>query len=116
MSEIKTPDRDLPYTSRGESIQGVIRKAKFQQAPFALSAATKVLRFKGEMQAGEIDLRGAIGFILGTDTALTAWHDSATTKTWSVGGTGTSVVELVDPSASTISINGTDSSVEVGGF
>jgi hypothetical protein len=112
---VTAPDNELPNDGRS-SIQSVIRKKKFQQVPFALSAATKVLRFKGTPLGGEIDLRGAVGPIIRTVSGnLTVWYDSDTTKTWTIDG-GVENYFMVDPSASTLTISGTDTAIEVGGF
>jgi hypothetical protein len=98
------------------SLQTAVRKKQYQQAPFALSATSKVLRLRGTVAGGEIDLTGALGAIVQTVSGnLTAWFDSDTTKTWTIlGGTRSTIV--MDPTASTITISGTDTAIEVGGF
>ena len=112
---LKAPDNELANDGTS-SLQTALRKKKLQQAPFALSAASKVLRFRGTVQGGEIDLTGALGAIVRTSSgSLTAWYDSDTTKTWTIDG-GSEISFVADPLADTVTINGTDTAIEVGGF
>ncbi|MEA5113022.1 MAG: hypothetical protein VB050_03260 [Geobacteraceae bacterium] len=115
IAAVTAPDNELPNDGRS-TMQTAIRKKKFQQVPFALSAASKVFRFKGTPQAGEIDLRGAIGAIIRTTSGnLSCWYDADTTLTWTLDG-GVEHEIVADPDASTITCNGTDTAIQAGGF
>lgn len=85
-------------------------------APFALSSATKVLRLKGDLGAGELDCRTVrVLTVTPSTTALTRHFDSDTTKTRTLAA-GAANIFGVPPYASTCTISGTDAAIEIEGM
>lgn len=116
VSVVNSDARMLRRDGFNNLIDSAVRNKAYQQVPFALSAATKVIRFSGTLLAGELDLRDALGVIIRpSSNNLTAWFDSDTTKTWTIDG-GQELIMVVDDRVSTLTISGTDAVIEVGGF
>lgn len=104
----------LQKDSNSNLIQVFVPNITF--APFALAGATKVLRLRGELEAGELDCREArVLTIRPSTTALTRHFDSATTVTRTLAA-GASNVFGVPPLVSTCTITGTDAAIEVEGM
>lgn len=104
----------LQKDSNSNLIQVFVPNITF--APFALAASTKVLRLRGELEAGELDCRGArVLTVTPSTTALTRHFDSATTVTRTLTA-GVSNVFGVPPLVSTCTISGTDASIEIEGM
>jgi len=104
----------LPKDGYQNVINAAQRKKVWQQVPFALSAASKVIRLNGTPQGGEVDYRNTLGIIIRPSANLTAWYDSDTTKTWTIEGGAETVITL--DSAATLTINGTAAVIELGAF
>jgi hypothetical protein len=82
-------------------------------APFALSAATRVLRLRGTLGGGELDCRSAkVLTITPSTNSLTRHFDSDTTKTRTLASGASNTFGIPDY-ASTCTISGTDASIEI---
>lgn len=104
----------LPQDSNRNAVQVFTPNIRF--APFALAASTKVLRLRGDLEAGELDCREAkVLTISPSTTALTRHFDSATTVTRTIAA-GAANIFGVPPLVSTCTITGTDAAIEVEGM
>lgn len=106
----------LYISSNGHPIQSAVRRKGFQQVPIVLNDSQAVIRLRGLLVDGEIDMQGCLGVIIRPSTNDVNLHyDSDTTKTWTIGS-GFDSQLVMDVTASTLTISGTDPSIEIGGF